>query len=116
MTGYVNLHRLSNTLRRDTLPNITSAKKRTRQNIKRRAQNRIKKSAIRTEEKKFRKLLEENKIEDANKSYQAFASLIDKASKTNLIHKNNAARKKSRLAALFKKVAGKGNQAEVSAS
>jgi len=74
-----------------------------RQNTKRRAVNRTKKSSIRTSEKKIRKFTAENKIEDAKTALKSFFSLIDKASKTNLVHKNAASRKKSRLAQLIKK-------------
>ena len=73
-----------------------------RQNEKRRTANRQKKAAIRTFEKKVRKLNDENKNEEAQSAYQTYSSLIDKAAKTNIVHPNNAARKKSRLAKLFK--------------
>ena len=85
------------------MPNIKSAKKRMRQNIKVRAQNRMKKSAIRTCEKKIRKFTLEKNTEKAQEALKTFYSLIDKAAKTNLYHKNAAGRKKSRLSALIKK-------------
>ena len=85
------------------MPNIQSAKKRMRQNIKVRAQNRMKKSAIRTSEKKIRKYTLEKNIEKAQEALVTYFSLVDKASKTNLLHKNTASRKKSRLSALVKK-------------
>jgi len=85
------------------LPNIQSAKKRMRQNIKVRAQNRMKKSSIRTCEKKIRKFTLENNVEKATEALKTYFSLVDKASKTNLLHKNTAGRKKSRLSALIKK-------------
>jgi small subunit ribosomal protein S20 len=74
-----------------------------RQNTKKRAENRTKKSSIRTSEKKIRKFAAENKIEDAKIALKSFFSLIDRASKTNLVHKNAASRKKSRLTQLLKK-------------
>ncbi len=74
-----------------------------RQNIKLRLANRQKKAAIRTEEKKLRNLISENKMEEAETSYRRFSSLIDRASKRNIVHKNNAGRKKARLSALMKK-------------
>ena len=91
------------TARRDKLPNIQSAKKRMRQNIKVRAQNRMKKSSIRTCEKKIRKFTLEKNIDKAKEILKTYFSLVDKASKTNLLHKNTASRKKSRLSALIKK-------------
>lgn len=74
-----------------------------RQNVKRRMLNRQKKSAVRTYEKAVRKFVEQNDIENAEVAYRKFSSSIDKAAKTNLYHKNNAARKKSRLSLLIKK-------------
>lgn len=74
-----------------------------RQNIKVRAQNRMKKSSIRTCEKKIRKFTIENKIEEAKEALKNYFSLVDKASKSNLLHKNTAGRKKSRLSQLIKK-------------
>ncbi|HRP67965.1 MAG TPA: 30S ribosomal protein S20 [Turneriella sp.] len=85
------------------MPNIASAKKRTRQNEKRRRQNQSQKSEIRTQEKKLRKLVAEKKVEEITVAQNKLASLVDKAAKTNLVHKNAAARKKSRIANLVKK-------------
>lgn len=85
------------------MPNIKSAKKRMRQNAKRREANRQKKSAVRTFEKKVRAAIAEKKFDEADKVYQTFSSKIDKAAKTNIVHKNAASRKKSRLALAIKK-------------
>lgn len=57
--------------------------------------------------KKFRKLVTAGKIDEAKKMMPEVEQAIDKASKTNLIKKNNASRKKSRLQALLKKSAVK---------
>ena len=80
------------------MANIKSAKKRIKQSIKQREANRKRKSSIRTSEKKLRTFVKENKKEEAKKEYQIFSSLLDKSAKTNVIHKNKANRKKSRLA------------------
>ena len=85
------------------MPNIQSAKKRMRQNIKRREQNRNKKAAVRTYEKKLRTFVGENKLDEAKEAYRVFTSLIDRAAKRNIYHKNTASRKKSRLAQFIKK-------------
>ena len=69
-----------------------------RQNETRNELNSQKKSAVRTAEKKIVKAVEIKNWEDADSAYTKFSSLIDKAAKTNLFHKNKAARKKSRLA------------------
>lgn len=87
------------------MPNIASAKKRARQSEKRRQKNQAQKSAIRTQEKKLRVLVTEKKLEEAQKAQSQLISLVDKAAKTNLIHKNAAGRKKSRTAKLLKKAA-----------
>ena len=48
----------------------------------------------------------EKKLEEAQKAQSQLISLVDKAAKKNLIHKNAAGRKKSRTANLLKKAAG----------
>lgn len=85
------------------MPNIASAKKRTRQNDKRRLKNQAEKSAIRTQEKKLRALVAANKLEEAQKAQVQLSSLVDKAAKRNLVHKNAASRKKARTTLLLKK-------------
>ncbi|MDH5717694.1 MAG: 30S ribosomal protein S20 [Spirochaetia bacterium] len=86
------------------MPNIKSAKKRMRQNTKRREKNHSEKSRVRTLEKKVKKLASEQQWEETNKSYSLFSSFLDKASKKNIYHKNTAARKKSRLALFINKL------------
>jgi len=85
------------------MPNIKSAIKRARQSDKRRLKNQSEKSAIRTAEKKLRALVAEKKADEAVKMQAQLSSMVDKASKRNLIHENAAARKKSRIAKLVKK-------------
>lgn len=87
------------------MPNIASAKKRSRQNEKRRQKNQSQKSAIRTQEKKVRALVTAKKLDEATKETQKLASLVDKAAKTNLMHANAASRKKSRITKLVQKAA-----------
>jgi small subunit ribosomal protein S20 len=84
------------------MPNIASAKKRTRQNEKRRIKNQAQKSEIRTQEKKVRALVAQKKLDEAQVASNKLVSLVDKAAKTNLVHKNTASRKKSRIAHLIK--------------
>ncbi len=83
------------------MPNIKSAKKRERQNKKRNEQNSQKKSTIRTFEKRIRKSLVEDNLEQASQFFSIFTSLIDKSAKSKFIHKNKANRKKSRMARLL---------------
>ena len=85
------------------MPNIQSAKKRMRQNTKRRTANRMKKAAIRTYEKKIRGFVETKEVDKANEAYKTFSSLIDRAAKSNIVHKNTAGRKKSRLNQLIQR-------------
>ena len=83
------------------MANIASAKKRVRQNEKRRSQNIMRRASIRTLEKKIRKNLELNNKKDAEAHYKTFSSFLDKAAKRNIVHPNKASRKKSRIALLI---------------
>jgi small subunit ribosomal protein S20 len=81
-----------------------SALKRARQNIKRRERNRAGRSTLRTALKSFRSLLSAKKTDEAAKGYVGVQRVIDKAVSKGLIHKNAAARYKSRLAAALRKL------------
>jgi len=79
--------------------NIKSQEKRNRQNEKRRARNAQIKSSIRTASKKVEKAVEAKQSPEAAKElYIKFVSTIDKAAGVGIVHKNTAARKKSRIA------------------
>ncbi len=80
------------------MPIIKSAKKRMRQNLKRRARNFPLRSEMKTYFKKVLKMVKDGNVEDAQKTLQKAYSVIDTACKKNIIHPNNASRKKSRLA------------------
>lgn len=80
------------------MANIRSAQKRNRQNIKRRAANRQWIGGSRTAVKKARRLIETGDSGAAEAVAEA-SRLLDKAASKGVIHKNNAARRKSRLAA-----------------
>ena len=82
-----------------------SAKKRIRQNEKRRLRNKAQMSALRTQIKKFRTALEAGDLERARTEYQATARALDKAVTKGIIHRNNADRRKSRLARELAKMA-----------
>ena len=84
------------------MPNINSAKKRLRQDVVKRDRNRALKSALWTSEKKFRALVEANDLEGAAEAYKTVCKRLDKAAKSNTIHKNKVNRKKSRLYTLLK--------------
>lgn len=87
------------------MPNTKSAKKELRKAQKRRARNRYYRSRARTYIKKVRKLLAQGRIEEAREMLPLAMSALDKAAEKGIIHKNNAARRKSRLMRLFNKYA-----------
>ncbi len=81
----------------DTLANTASAKKRIRQNAKRRIRNRIYSSQARTYVKRARIALETNDAESAIDAVREAVSKLDQAASKGVIHRKNAARRKSRL-------------------
>lgn len=83
------------------MPITKSAKKALRQNKTRRARNLIRLNAMREIIKKIKKLVVENKKDEALKLLPLAYKAIDKAAKTGVIKKNNAAHKKSRLIKLI---------------
>ena len=83
----------------NSLPNIKSAKKRVVVTSTKTLQNKMQKSLLKTNLKKFKSALSENK--DAKTLSEAYKN-IDKAVAKGLMHKNAAARKKSQLAAMAK--------------
>lgn len=87
------------------MPIKQSAKKYLRASKKRAAQNAKIKKAFKGAVKKLRDLAKAGKIEDAKKMFPTVQKTLDKAAKVGVIAKNTAARKKSRLAKLIKKIA-----------
>jgi small subunit ribosomal protein S20 len=75
-----------------------SAKKRVRQNAKRKVINRSRKSQIKTQIKHFESALASGDVEAASEQYRLVVKKLDKTSATSTMHKRTAARKKSRLA------------------
>jgi small subunit ribosomal protein S20 len=86
-----------------TMPNTTSAKKRLRQNIARRSRNRSIKSAVRTQIRKLRSVVQSGDLTNAEKEFQVTAKKLDKAAASRVIHPNASARYKSRLQRLIRK-------------
>jgi small subunit ribosomal protein S20 len=78
------------------LANIKSAIKRNKQNEKKRLRNRVVRGSTRTFIAKAQKSLVDGK-EDAAEAVKLAISSLDKAATKGVIHKNNAARRKSRL-------------------
>ncbi len=79
------------------MANIQSAKKRIRQNAKRRERNRHYRAAARTYVKKTRAHIAAGEIEEAEETAQLAVKTLDKAARKGIIHPRNAARRKSRL-------------------
>ncbi len=74
-----------------------SAKKRVRQNAKRRVLNRGRKSEIKTEVKKLEKLMKDGNLDQAKDQLKLVQKKVDQIASTPTMHKNTAARLKSRL-------------------
>lgn len=77
------------------MPNNKQAEKRVRQNEKRRKENKVVRSAMRSA---IRKVVEAENGEAAAAAIPMAMSRIDKAAKKNIIHDNTAARYKNRIA------------------
>ena len=76
------------------MPNIKSAKKRVKVAQTKAAQN---KSALKTSMKKYENAVASGNMELAETTYKDAVKKIDQAVSHGIIHKNNAARKKSRF-------------------
>jgi len=84
------------------LANIKSAQKRARQNIKNRAHNMAMRSKMRTFLKKVSTAIESGDRAEAEASYKAAVPVLDSMVNKGIVHKNKAARHKSRLNARIK--------------
>ncbi|MFA5013456.1 MAG: 30S ribosomal protein S20 [Candidatus Paceibacterota bacterium] len=80
------------------MPITKSAKKQLRQNPKKREKNLARNTEMKKLLKQALALIEENKVEEVEKILPLVYKAIDKAAKTGVIKKNNASRKKSRIA------------------
>ena len=83
------------------MPNTKSAIKAARQNIRRRAVNLKALELIKKTAKAVRKAASKT---DGQKALSSAFAALDKAAKKNIIHRNNAARNKSRLSATVAKL------------
>lgn len=80
------------------MANHKSAIKRIRQTATRTERNRAEKSRMKSTRKKALVAIESGNKEEAEKAASAFASVVDRAAKRNLIHPNKAANLKSKTA------------------
>ena len=79
------------------MANLPQARKRARQNDKRRAHNASLRSMVRTYIKKVVAAIQAKDVEGAKAAYAAAVPVIDRMADKGIIHKNKAARHKARL-------------------
>ena len=84
------------------MPNTSSAKKRMRQDAVRRAKNRSTKSALRNQLRKVREAITAKDSEKSATEFKALVRKLDQAASGKVIHKNRAARTKSRVSTAIK--------------
>jgi small subunit ribosomal protein S20 len=73
------------------------AKKRAKQNLKRRIINRARKSQVKTQIKHLEAIMDKGDVEGAGEQLRLVIKKLDKTASTSTMHKKTAARKKSRL-------------------
>ena len=87
------------------LPNIKSAKKRVLVSKSKAMQNKAAKSALKTDLKKFEAAVAEGNRSEADAAYKTAVKAVDKAVSKGLLHRNNAANKKSKMTLKLNKLA-----------
>ena len=87
------------------MANIKSAKKRAKQAVVRNARNASQRSMLRTAVKKVLKAIEAKDAAAANEAFTTAQPILDRFAARGLIHKNKAARHKSRLTARIRAIA-----------
>ena len=91
--------------RREKMPNIKSAKKRVKVIETKTLQNKMFKNQMRTVVKKYNAALASGNKEEAAAAYKAAVKKIDQAVAKGILHKNNAAHKKSEFTLALNKLA-----------
>ena len=87
------------------MPNIKSAKKRVLVAQAKAMQNKAAKSALKTHMKKFDAAVAEGNRSEADIAYKVAVKAMDQAAAKGLVHKNNAANKKSSMTIKLNKLA-----------
>lgn len=87
------------------MANHASALKRARQNEVKRVRNKSYKTRVKKAVKEVRSAITANSAEQAQQSFREAVSIIQKTTSKGVIHKNQAARKVSRLARGIKRLA-----------
>lgn len=90
------------------MANTAQAEKRARQAEKRRQHNMARRSMLRTHIKKVIKAIRDGKQSEATTAYRDAVPIIDRMANKGVIHKNKAARHKSRLNAHIKAMSASG--------
>ncbi|EDP75754.1 30S ribosomal protein S20 [Hydrogenivirga sp. 128-5-R1-1] len=89
------------------MANTKQAAKRARRDAKRRERNRYHLSRMRTYIKKFRRMVQEGKLEEAKEFLPQVVSIIQHTASKGVIHKNEASRRVSRVQELLNKALAK---------
>lgn len=89
------------------MPNTKSASKAMRQSRRRNAINLRTRYKHKTATKNFRSLVTEGNVSEAAEAIKKAMSALDKAVKKDVVHKNTASRKKSRMAKALAKISVK---------
>lgn len=79
------------------MANIKSQIKRNRQNEKKRLRNRVVRGTTRSVVRNAQKAIESGEVENSQSAVLSAISALDEAAQKGVLHKNNAARRKSRL-------------------
>jgi small subunit ribosomal protein S20 len=88
------------------MPNTKSAKKRHKQSLVRRQRNRAAKSILKSQVRKVRESVAAGEADKAAEELRLTTKKLDKTAARGIIHRNVAARLKSRLSAAVKKAKG----------
>lgn len=80
------------------MPNSASSAKRVRQQERNRLRNRARKSALKTETRKVLDAIQGNDPKSALERFRSLTKRLDQTAAKGTLHKNTAARRKSRLA------------------
>lgn len=80
------------------MANLASAKKRNKQNERNRTLNRVRKSVLKTETRKFLDALQRGDLEQAKELQKVVTRKIDQVASKGTLHKNTASRRKAALA------------------
>ncbi len=80
------------------MANTASAKKRIKQNESRHERNRARKSAVKTETRKFLDAIQQGDLQQAQETFIRVTKRLDQVAAHGTLHRNTTARRKSRLA------------------